>query len=128
MSDLTTVTVLPNGPLMCKGALMVGGVGFAETYLCRCGASSNKPFCDGSHKGAFTDPGAVKGVDVDVAGGEVKVSALPDGPLFFKGGFAVTSGDGTTTVRAAKGALCRCGASANKPFCDGAHKSCGFKG
>lgn len=53
----TTVTVLTNGPLLVKGQHQVqdaqGNVLSSEgesTYLCRCGASANKPFCDGSHK------------------------------------------------------------------------------
>jgi CDGSH-type Zn-finger protein len=52
-----TVKPLPDGPLMLKGECEVldaqgnplppkGG----DIYLCRCGASANKPFCDGSHK------------------------------------------------------------------------------
>jgi CDGSH-type Zn-finger protein/uncharacterized Fe-S cluster protein YjdI len=51
-----TVTPLRNGPLMTNGELeVVTGTGHTvtrstETFLCRCGASSKKPFCDGSHK------------------------------------------------------------------------------
>ncbi len=55
-NDPTQVNVIPNGPLMVKGALhftdkagnqqMKDGV----SAFCRCGASGNKPFCDGSHK------------------------------------------------------------------------------
>lgn len=52
-----TVKPLPDGPLMLKGECEVldaqgnplppkGG----DIYLCRCGASANKPFCDGNHK------------------------------------------------------------------------------
>ena len=48
----------PNGPLRVSGNLeIVSGTGrtinkVAETYLCRCGQSKNKPYCDGSHKAA----------------------------------------------------------------------------
>lgn len=48
----------PNGPLRVVGNLeVVTGTGrtcnkVSETYLCRCGHSQNKPYCDGSHKGA----------------------------------------------------------------------------
>lgn len=53
----TTVTLLTNGPLMVKGEVEVKDAegrtipakGDA-VYLCRCGASGNKPFCDGGHK------------------------------------------------------------------------------
>ncbi|MET0679944.1 MAG: CDGSH iron-sulfur domain-containing protein [Burkholderiales bacterium] len=47
---------IKNGPLHVKGNLtIVAGSGLerwhgAETWLCRCGQSKNKPFCDGSHK------------------------------------------------------------------------------
>jgi CDGSH-type Zn-finger protein/uncharacterized Fe-S cluster protein YjdI len=48
----------PNGPLRVSGNLeLVSGTGrtinkVTETYLCRCGHSKNKPYCDGSHKAA----------------------------------------------------------------------------
>lgn len=48
----------PNGPLHVSGNLeLVSGTGrtinkVTETYLCRCGHSKNKPYCDGSHKTA----------------------------------------------------------------------------
>jgi CDGSH-type Zn-finger protein len=37
------------------------------------------------------------------------------------------SGTGRTINRATEAYLCRCGASANKPWCDGTHKKIGFK-
>jgi len=53
------VTVADNGPLIVKGAIdLHDGEGNTlttkeTTYLCRCGLSSNKPFCNGAHKGNF---------------------------------------------------------------------------
>jgi len=50
------VTAIPNGPLKLTGSLqIVSGAGArvercSEAYLCRCGASSRKPYCDGTHK------------------------------------------------------------------------------
>jgi CDGSH-type Zn-finger protein len=55
------------------------------------------------------------------------VTPYPDGPLLLRGDFELCHPDGTplptdrTTV-----ALCRCGKSAIKPFCDGTHKVIGF--
>jgi CDGSH-type Zn-finger protein/uncharacterized Fe-S cluster protein YjdI len=52
------VTVLADGPLQVKGKLVIKGaqeaIGFGgeQCWLCRCGASGKKPFCDGSHKKA----------------------------------------------------------------------------
>lgn len=52
------VMPLPDGPLRLVGNLeVVSGTGrtcnkVGETYLCRCGHSGNKPYCDGSHKAA----------------------------------------------------------------------------
>jgi CDGSH-type Zn-finger protein len=50
-----TVTPRPNGPIKCEGALTLSGTDgrstFAnEAFLCRCGASGKKPYCDGTHK------------------------------------------------------------------------------
>jgi CDGSH-type Zn-finger protein len=51
----------PDGPLMCTGALtIIGTNGRAAcdeaAFLCRCGGSQNKPYCDGTHrKIGFTD-------------------------------------------------------------------------
>jgi CDGSH iron-sulfur domain-containing protein 3 len=55
MADVT-VRVLKNGPYEVKGEPTVtdqkGGKYQAQgepIYLCRCGQSANKPFCDGTH-------------------------------------------------------------------------------
>jgi uncharacterized Fe-S cluster protein YjdI len=51
----TKIEILLNGPIMVSGSFCVIGSDGAEkvkneqTFLCRCGASSNKPFCDGTH-------------------------------------------------------------------------------
>lgn len=56
MSDDVTITPLPDGPLEVSGTTVVqspDGTVLKEsdkTFLCRCGFSQNKPFCDGSHK------------------------------------------------------------------------------
>jgi CDGSH-type Zn-finger protein len=44
-----------------------------------------------------------------------------------RGGIPVVGADGVTYEVRNRQALCRCGASSNKPFCDGSHASIGFK-
>lgn len=56
------------------------------------------------------------------------VMLVQDGPMLMSGGCTISLPDGTTEVREGNVALCRCGASGNKPFCDGAHKKAGFQG
>jgi len=51
----TEIVIIKNGPLQIKGSLSIKHKdGKEETqkevYLCRCGQSENKPFCDGTHK------------------------------------------------------------------------------
>jgi hypothetical protein len=48
------------------------------------------------------------------------------GPLWVRGGIPVVAVDGTTYEVRNRVTLCRCGASQNKPFCDGSHVSVGF--
>jgi len=54
-----------------------------------------------------------------------------DGPIVVHGAFRLVDHAGREIPLPADKplvALCRCGASMNKPFCDGSHKGCGFKG
>lgn len=168
--------------------------------LCRCGASANKPFCDGSHggidfEGADTadastyderanELGASDGMSVrddrsicvhagycgtrhtniwkqskDMSESEVRlaivnevekcpsgaityrfdgddadnepdyptqVAVIGDGPLWVTGGVQVTTSEGVELEARNRVTLCRCGASGNKPLCDGSHKEAGF--
>jgi CDGSH-type Zn-finger protein len=48
------------------------------------------------------------------------------GPIWVRGGIPITSADGETYEIRNRVTLCRCGASENKPFCDGSHASVGF--
>jgi CDGSH-type Zn-finger protein len=50
-----------------------------------------------------------------------------DGPLSVLGGIPVETVDGFTYEVRNRQLLCRCGASANKPFCDGSHQRVKFK-
>lgn len=59
---------------------------------------------------------------------ETKVEALENGPLLVYGTLNITNSDGSTDKRNKTTAFCRCGASQNKPYCDGAHVQAGFKG
>ena len=65
MSDQekATITIKANGSLQVRGATIIGADGNIisdeeAVFLCRCGHSENKPFCDGSHRAAgFSDSG-----------------------------------------------------------------------
>lgn len=55
------------------------------------------------------------------------VEALPNGPLLVYGTLLVKDRAGNETLKTKTTAFCRCGASANKPYCDGNHTAVGFK-
>jgi uncharacterized Fe-S cluster protein YjdI len=57
----------------------------------------------------------------------VHVAPSPNGPLLVKGEIMIIHQDGKREVREKQTAFCRCGASENKPFCDGSHKKIGFE-
>jgi uncharacterized Fe-S cluster protein YjdI len=54
------------------------------------------------------------------------VEPQPNGPLYLRGRLQITRPDGSVR-EATRAALCRCGQSGNKPFCDGSHSLTGFK-
>jgi CDGSH-type Zn-finger protein len=57
-----------------------------------------------------------------------KITVNSNGPLKVEGDFEIVDPQGQTFGLAGRTAvsLCRCGQSANKPFCDGSHKTTGF--
>jgi CDGSH-type Zn-finger protein/uncharacterized Fe-S cluster protein YjdI len=131
-----SVQVAYNGPLFVRGDLEIDGApdnvpGLKfRAALCRCGQSKNKPYCDNSHEDAgFRDYGAVGDAgDAEAeSGGPLTVKAAVDGPLLLNGNVTITGGSGRQSWKGKRTALCRCGASNNKPFCDGQHKKVGFK-
>ena len=131
-----TLIVVYNGPYYVRGDLDIEtaaddmpGVKY-RAALCRCGLSKNKPFCDNSHEaGKFQDFGAVgeQGEQLVESGGKLSVSLMPDGPMIISGNLTIFAGSGRKAWQGTNVALCRCGASANKPFCDGSHTAAGFK-
>jgi CDGSH-type Zn-finger protein/uncharacterized Fe-S cluster protein YjdI len=132
-----TVHVAYNGPLFFRGNLEIDGApaevpGLSfRAALCRCGQSNNKPFCDNSHEEAgFRDYGAIgdAGNPATDTGGPLVVKVAKDGPLLLKGNLSISAGSGRSSWRGNQVVLCRCGASENKPFCDGTHKKVGFSG
>lgn len=60
---------------------------------------------------------------------EVSITFAKDGPIYVRGPMPVADGAGNRYEDAgARYALCRCGGSSNKPYCDGTHTKVGFEG
>ena len=58
----------------------------------------------------------------------LKIRVTPDGPYLIKTECLIVHSDGREETKTGTIALCRCGASGNKPYCDGTHRKVGFKG
>jgi uncharacterized Fe-S cluster protein YjdI len=58
----------------------------------------------------------------------LKVEVAVNGPYLIKTECLIVHSDGREETKTGTVALCRCGASSNKPYCDGAHKKIDFKG
>lgn len=211
-----TITAAPNGPLIVSGGAPLyrrravhsehgeplawettERLDTGDRYaLCRCGESSRKPFCDGTHAkvgfaatdtaaGTYDDRSKVLGgtgitvrddrsicvhagfcgtritnvwkqvgetaestvraqvismvekcpsgaLTYRLDGDDVEplmpaaIAVTDDGPLWVTGSVPVTTSDGVALEVRNRVTLCRCGASANKPLCDGSHKTVGF--
>ena len=216
-SPSRAITAALNGPLLVSGAVPLyrrrsvesehgeplawettEHVETRDRYaLCRCGQSSSKPFCDGTHAregftaddsgtGTYDERSRVLGgtgitvrddrsicVHAGFCGTRVAnfwgqvpetgestvraqvismiekcpsgaltfrfdgddvepllataIAVTDDGPLWVTGGVPVALADGTTLETRNRVTLCRCGASSNKPLCDGSHKAANFR-
>lgn len=141
-----TITLDPDGPLLVRGNIKIvtpdGDTVLEDTRvaLCRCGLSRNKPLCDNSHIDQFEHDGMLgkSGVKTGDAAAETGAPSQPgapaplltvkpshNGPLLLSGPLTVVGADKEERTGIGT-ALCRCGHSSNKPFCDGTHKKVGF--
>jgi CDGSH-type Zn-finger protein len=133
-----SIMVRPDGPLICKGdadiTLQDADANIIlkdkEFALCRCGLSKNKPFCDGTHKTkelkmtqVFNDE---RKEDITGIVGDLIITVNTNAMYSTKGPVTIFSRDGLSKTTRTKAALCRCGFSEKKPFCDAKHKECGF--
>lgn len=126
------IFIRENGPYAVGATLDIEGQApMYRATLCRCGQSKNKPFCDNSHiEAGFEasgEPATRDSEPLEERGGKLHVKPLTDGPLRISGPVEICCGTGRTVDRTESAALCRCGASQNKPFCDGSHRKIGFK-
>lgn len=133
--SVNEIEVRKNGPLLCKGEIEVyDSAGTLlersdDVALCRCGLSELKPFCDGTHKKiAFEASGVIRDEKPEAPEGEgpLQITARRNAMLVVKGPMRIVGSEGGETGRN-KAALCRCGQSNRKPFCDLSHKACGFE-
>lgn len=131
-----TIRLVKNGPLYLRGDLtIVNGAGVlvvndTRASLCRCGASANKPFCENHHRTTgFQAPATIADPQTNLEAldkGKLYIETATNGPLHVTGNFTVLNGKGEPVDQRTDALFCRCGASANKPFCDGTHETIGF--
>jgi CDGSH-type Zn-finger protein/uncharacterized Fe-S cluster protein YjdI len=135
-----SISFTADGPIYLKGKVHIqdtdGNVLLDDNRvaLCRCGYSQNKPVCDNSHsEEGFEAPTAFRTDNLNQhehfkTSGPLTVKTMPNGPYIVDGEAILYSDSMQPRRRSGRMALCRCGASKNKPFCDGTHKSIGFEG
>jgi CDGSH-type Zn-finger protein/uncharacterized Fe-S cluster protein YjdI len=126
------VTVREGGPYAVRADIRLdGATAHYRATLCRCGASKNKPYCDGSHHeigfAATGEPASGKTDMLPVRDGPLAIDPQTDGPLQVRGNVEIISGTGRVVARTVSAKLCRCGGSSTKPFCDGTHVRIGFR-
>lgn len=137
LPTVNTIAVEPDGPLYVNGQVALmrsdGSRQLEDTRvaLCRCGASQNKPLCDGHHSDAdFADSGQLGAITERSAdfesGGKLTITPARNGPFLLQGAAEIKGSDGQISFHDSKAVLCRCGGSNKKPFCDGTHKKIGF--
>ena len=136
----TLAMPIEDGPMLLVGDLDVRTpTGEPITHemrltLCRCGKSHNQPFCDNSHlrrgweSGPAQEPNSPPSApSPGASAGPTRVVPLLDASLELRGHIRLYDSDGRRVLaEAGRMLLCRCGNSANKPFCDGSHKRVEF--
>ncbi len=139
IAPANTVRLSAEGPVFLSGRVEIRDhnnhllLEDRNVALCRCGASENRPLCDGRHSVVhFDDPGAVTTPPSPTDAGEdqdnlLVVTIVQHGPALLNGPFQLVDAFGDLVCKTSKAALCRCGQSKNKPFCDGSHNTSGFR-
>jgi CDGSH-type Zn-finger protein len=135
---MATIEPRLDGPLIVTGVTQCvnsRGEALAVTdpfYLCRCGGSANKPFCDGTHKKiGFKSARETPPPSAAPSPAPQRAAATVPGVQIKKDGSYLVTGVPDLKCDIAPSdpaqyALCRCGASKTKPYCDGSHRAAGF--
>ncbi len=90
----------------------------------KCPSGALSYFMNEENKVAGTDPSAVVGEATQITNILIK----PNGPILVTTDCVITHSNGEQEIKKGSIALCRCGASAIKPYCDGSHRKIDFKG
>jgi CDGSH-type Zn-finger protein/uncharacterized Fe-S cluster protein YjdI len=136
--EINTVKLVENGPLYVHGHIILRNeideailLEDTRAALCRCGSSDNKPLCDNTHKHVeFSAPYRedLEPVETKIqTGGALSITATHKGPLQIQGHFTLIDSLNQVIFEGEEAWLCRCGGSANKPFCDGTHSKIDFQ-
>lgn len=132
------ITLRPDGPVYLYGDIEIQDAAGntlledSRVALCRCGLSKVKPLCDNSHQESNfrADVNADNSDSPQVSAenhGRIVLKLMKNGPVLVEGTYTLESSAIEPHTSDKNIALCRCGGSANKPFCDGTHKNIGFE-
>jgi CDGSH-type Zn-finger protein/uncharacterized Fe-S cluster protein YjdI len=129
--EVNVLRIRENGPYAINAEIELDGQGsMYRVTLCRCGKSRNKPFCDSTHLEvgfiATGERALVEKITFENRAGLLKIEPTHNGPLALTGNLEICGGTGHMIQRVQTARLCRCGGSANKPFCDNTHVRNGF--